>query len=52
MKYLGMNLKELSSGEMKRTNGGIVVEALGLALAWMAIGAAICWSMAEDNREC
>lgn len=53
MKNLDIGLKSLTKKEMENTNGGFIfLTAVGLTLAWAAIGAGICWSMAEDNREC
>ena len=53
MKNLDIGLKSLTKKEMKNTNGGLIILAVaGLCLAWAAIGAGICWSLAEDNRDC
>jgi len=53
MKNLDLGLKSLTKKEMKNTNGGLIIlTVVGITLAWAAIGAGICWSMAEDNRNC
>lgn len=46
------SVTELNKREIENTDGGVLLAVAGLALGWMAIGAGICWSMAEDNREC
>lgn len=48
-----IGIQELTKEEMKNTYGGFIILAVvGLTLAWAAIGAGICWAMAEDNRKC
>ena len=46
------NIQDLNNKELNSINGGLVAIVVGAALAWMAIGATVCWAMAEDNREC
>lgn len=46
------NIQELNKKEMQETQGGLLGIVVGAVLAWAAIGATICWAMAEDNREC
>ena len=45
-------VKKLTKKEINNTSGGLIFIIAALALGWMAIGAGICWSMAEDNRDC
>lgn len=53
MQNLDLGLKSLTKKELKNTNGGLLILTIaGVTLAWAAIGAGICWSLAEDNRDC
>ena len=53
MKNLDIGLTNLTKKEMEQTNGGFVILTIvGITLGWAAIGAGVCWSMAEDNRDC
>ena len=45
-------IQEISRSELKKLNGGVIIlAALGVAVAWSAIGATVCWNMAKDNRK-
>ena len=50
MKNEELNVIELSPSELKGIEGGLFLAIAALALSYIAMGVAICYSMGKDGK--